>query len=229
MNFSIKVKITLFILTLFIFIGAFINYSDSLKRNEEKLPLNLEPNRKYQKWVNKWKERFPQIEADHFKKVDDGEIISSANPRYSITEKNLPELQAKIEGVKDNKLVVVSPDKQQYLSFREYFTATKEATSSYVYYYGLRDDRTISGPIYECKRTKCYFDRPFFINSDIFYLPEVQLKVYPDKPSQCEIDKICTYELFLHEFDLKKNNRNTFVSSELLTDFHEIEEALNDL
>ena len=228
-TFSKKAKISLVALCLLVVGGAATNYSQSLRANNAKLPEGLTDEPKYLKWIDKWQDRFPQLESDYFKKVDDGEIISSTNPRYTFSEPNLEALFAEIELRKTDKYTVISPDKEQFLTFRNWSTETKEATSSYVYYRGMRDNKELSGPIYVCRKTDCYFDRPFFLTPDLFYLPEVQLKVYPDNPTRCEQEGLCSYELFLHEFNLKTNKRNTFVSSQLLTDFSEVEETLEDL
>lgn len=228
-TFSVKVKIAFSFLILLVLIGATINYSKSLEQNSTKLPTGLEETHKFLKWINRWKERFPQIDADSFKKVDDGEIISSTNPRYTFKAINLDEVKAEIQKVKDDKYVVVAPDKLQYLKFNEFYITPPEASSSYVYYYGIRDNKIVAGPIYECKKTKCYFDRPFFQTPDLFYLPEVEEEIDTKDPDRCARVNICTYRLFLHEFDLKKNNRNTFESNKILTDFKEITEVLKDL
>lgn len=228
-DFSKRVYLTLGFLLVLVLVGAGINFSESMQQNYEKLSLDVEKNGKFIKWINKWKERFPQVEADTFKRVDKGEIISSTNPRYSFKTLDANELMAETEKIRKDKFSVVSPNKEAFVTFRKYFSEANLPEESFVYFYGARDGKLISGPIYECKKTKCYFDRPFFIDSDVFYLPEIQEKVYEEEPDRCKLERICVYEMFLHEFDLKKNFRYTYVSTQLLTDFHEVEEALNDL
>ncbi len=224
-----KVKIAFLLLIVFVLFAASINYLSSLKTNSEKLPLGLESEKRFQGWIRRWKDKFPQIESDTFKKIDAGEIISSTNPRYSFSETDWDDVKLQIETAKKEKYNVISSDKNQYLNFRSYFLESKEASSSYVYYYGVRENKLITGPIYECKKTNCWFDRPFFLNPDLFYMAEIQEKLYPDAPDRCKKENICSYELYMHEFDLKKNKRTTFVSSQLLTNFNKIQETLDDL
>lgn len=228
-SYLLKVKVAFILLIFFVLSAASLNYLQSLKINSEKLPLGLESEKRYQGWIRRWKDKFPQIESDTFKKIDDGEIISSTNPRYSFSETDWDDVKTTIETAKKNKYNVIAPDKNQYLNFRSYFSDTKEASSSYVYYFGVRENKTISGPIYECKKTNCYFDRPFFLNPDLFYMAEVEEKLYPDAPNRCKNEGICSYELLMHEFNLKKNKRTTFRSSQLLTDFKKIQSTLDDL
>src|SRR3990167_8559965 len=114
---SKKAKITFTALTLLVLTGASINVFKSFQHNTQKLPLELEQERKFVKWIGRWKERFPQVGGDTFKMVDDGEIISSANPRYTFVDKNLDAVTAEIKRVAGDKYVVVAPDKLQYLNF----------------------------------------------------------------------------------------------------------------
>ncbi|OGC50084.1 hypothetical protein A2716_01290 [candidate division WWE3 bacterium RIFCSPHIGHO2_01_FULL_40_23] len=226
---TLKVKFALFTLVLLVLTGAVLNYSESLKHNSEKLPPGLEEKHKFRKWIGKWKDEFPQLEADTFKQIDDGEIISSTNPRYTVEELNLEKVQTEIAKYKGERYVVIAPDKLQLLNFRVFFSNNKEATSSYVYYFGIRDDKVLHGPIYECKKTSCYFDKPFFEGPDLFYLPEVEEKVIPNKAMKGATSTPAVYELYLHEFDLKANKRKTYISTQLLTDFSKIQEVLEDL
>lgn len=225
---SKKTKLAFYSLILFVAVGAVINYTSSLNQNDEKLPPELETGHKYTKWINKWKERFPQIESDTFKRVDGGEVISSTDPRYTFTTPIVEEVRLEVNKFKDDKFVVVAPDKLQYLGFRK-ATIENDARTSFVYYYGIRDNKLLTGAIYECKKNKCWYDRPFFEGPDLFYLPEIQEKIYKDDPERCKREKICAYELYLHEFDLKKNRRTTYRSTQLLTNFSKIEETINDL
>lgn len=230
-SFSRKVKVVLAILVLLLVIGASKNTVESINYNVKKLPKELETKHKFLKWINRWKERFPQIGADNFKEVDDGEIFSSANPRFTFTDVDKTKTKSLVKDIEDQELkyVVVSPDKLQYVDFRKYFTETKESTSSYVYYYGIRNgETTIEGPLFECKKTKCWFDRPFFQTSDLAYFPEIREKVYAEEPERCPVKGVCSYELYLHEFDFSKNKRTSYKSTELLTDFEKIQKTLED-
>jgi hypothetical protein len=230
-GFSKKIKIVLSVLLLLILIGASKNVVESINTNVAKLPKDLETEHKFLKWINRWKERFPQIGADSFKAVDDGEIFSSTNPRFTFRDINTEVDKEEIEKASDldSKYIIISPDKLQFVDFRRYFTEAKEPTSSYVYYYGERqNETTIFGPLFECKRTNCWFDRGFFLTPDLAYFPEVREKVYPEEPERCSVNKICSYELFIHEFDFKKNKRTSYVSDQLLTDFDKIQKTLED-
>lgn len=224
-----KTIVALVLASLFVCIAAAQNFNKSLQHKSQKLPEKLETQQKYQKWVNRWKERFEQVQADNFKKVDDGEIISSTSRRYKFSDVNTEEVTEEISKVKGDKYTVIAPNKLEYLTFRAYSTPSKEATSSYIYFYGIRDDKVLSGAMYECKRTSCWFDRPFFLNPDLFYIAEIQEKIYPEEPNRCQDKKICVYQLFLHQFDLKTNTRTTFALSELLTDLERIQQVLDDL
>ena len=224
---SVKILVVLSLLTLF---TATINYSKSLSQNSTKLPPDLEKEHKFLKWINRWKERFPQIEADTFKKSDDGEIISSTNPRYTFSDVNMENVKEEISKIikEDGKYTVVAPDKLQYIDFRAFVSEDKNPATSYVYYFGIRDNKTLKGPLFECKKTNCWFDRAFFLTPDLLYIPEVEEKIYPEQPDRCKTTGVCAYELFLHELDLKGNKRTTFVSSQLLTDFTKIQKTLED-
>lgn len=225
--YPLKLKIIFFILVLLVVGIASINTYKSFQQNNAKLPAGLETQHKFSRWIGKWKERFPQVEADAFKKVDDGEIISSTNPRYTVSDVDLEFVKAEVAKVSGDKYSVIAPDKLQYLSFRKNFNPDNNPLTNYVYYYGIRDNKVFSGPMYECKKTQCWYDRPFFEGPDLFYLPEIQLKVYED--DRCSSEGICAYEMFLHEFDLKANKRNTYVSTQLLTNLDKVKETLEDL
>ncbi len=230
-GFSKKIKVILFVLLLLITVGAGNNIAKSINTNVAKLPKELETQHKFLKWINRWKERFPQIGADSFKAVDDGEIFSSTNPRFTYEAFNQERVAQEVKTADelDSKYIVIAPDKLQFVDFRRYFLETKEASSSYVYYYGKRqNDTTIFGPLFECKRTNCWFDRVFFENPDLAYIPEVREKIYAEEPDRCLLKKICSYELYLHEFDFKKNKRTSYVSDQLLTDFEKIQKTLED-
>lgn len=226
---TLKLKLIFGILIFLTLLVAVINVSKSQQQNNAKLPTGLETKHKFLKWIDKWKDRFPQLEADSFKMVDDGEIISSTNPRYTFSSANLDVVNAEVLKFKDDKFKVIAPDKLQYLDFKSNFNKDGSPLTSYVKYYGIRENRLLTGPIYECKKTKCWYDRPFFEGPDLFYLPEIQEKINKLQPEKCAKENICSYEVLLHEFDLKANKRTTYASTQLLTDFKRVQEALEDL
>lgn len=196
-------------------VATYVNYRQDKDVDRSKIPVKLETNKSFQKWITNLKNKDLTIEADEFRLKEENEIYNTKWMMvYSIDDPGVTEqFNAVILKYVKTKGVVYSPSERQYIDYRNISRDGYDATQ--IHYYGLRDDKLLDARLLDCPASlNCYFDRAYFLDNDVFVVTEVSRNI--DKRAEnipvCATDQICTYTFKVHLVDLNKNSRLVYES-----------------
>jgi hypothetical protein len=220
-----KVKIALTIL-LFTTIGGgvYLNQREKAAIDNSKIPLKVEEDRSFQRWITNAKNKDILIEADEFRLAEENEIFNTKWIEvYSLDESGRKEeFEQNLEANRNIDQVIFSPSERIFLDYRNIKRGKYKAHEAHLY--GQKEDKIIDARILECyNNNNCYFDRAYFLDNDVFVVHEVSLA---DEDDQCPKDETCAYTFKVHLVDLINNKRWIYESEEKALEFDWAKEEL---
>ena len=196
---------------IFIFVaaGTYFNIQAQEAVDRSRLPTKVTEFNLFQRWLTNLKNHGVNLNVQDFKLVGKDAIYSSTNLTVAslddpATAKNFNDMLAGMQGIKK---VVFSPDKKQFIDFRNEVRGGYQPNQ--VHYYGQRDDKLIDTVVLDCsQRANCYFDRGYFLDNDTLIVTEISRNISKRDTTTplCPIDQTCTYTVKLHLIDLLNNS-----------------------
>lgn len=197
--------------------NVYNNYRLEQAEDLSKIPLEIEENRNFQRWITNLKNKGIDVGADDFRLDEEHGLFNTKWLKIESTNDtdSLRFYKQTFDFYKKEKLyhVIFSPNDQALLDFR--ISPKFGFNANEPVYFGIRDGKIYTLRITDCPDyANCYFDRAYFIDDDIFVLTEFSLE-RPENdttPILCGISEICPYRIKLHLVDISNNSRLEYKS-----------------
>jgi hypothetical protein len=226
----------LFVLILIIVgFSAGINIIQELQADETKIPLDLEQNGTFSKWLTNIKnkefgliENGEEMSADSFTKVSESNIFNTIwTSTTSIdNDEARNEYEKNMELLKSYKTSAESPNEREIVNYDP--SIRFGFNPNEVFFYGLREDRILKTKVVDCDvYSNCYFDRAGFLDNHVFFVSEVSLKGFSkENEATCDPTTMCEYTFKIHLVDLMNNQRTEYESKPFKGVFEDIKKEL---
>jgi len=204
--------ITTTLLFLLVGSGVYLNLKEKAAIDNSKLPRKVEMERGFQRWITNAKNKNIEVSADEFRLLEENEIYNTQWMKIESIDKpgKQQEFEQNLEIHKNIDHIVFSPSERIFLDYRNISRESYEPNE--VHLYGLKEDKIIDARILECvSGSRCYFNRAYFLDNDVFVVHEVSLS---DPNDLCPLDEICMYTFKVHLVDLINNKRWIYESEE---------------
>jgi hypothetical protein len=214
---------------LLVALGVYSNLAEQKALDRSKIPLKVEQNRGFQRWITNVKNQGMDISADDFRLKEENEIYNTKWMKVSSLDN--PEVkkvyEADLVAKQGVKKVVFSPSDREYIDYRN--IDRDGYLSNEVHFYGQKEDKLIDARILDCSlQANCYFDRAFFLDNDVFVISEFSRNISKQDQTNtpCALDQTCEYTFKIHVVNLLTNSRLVYVSKPFNAIYNEVVDDL---